>query len=183
MVALDFGTAILIFIFCLLSERIDIVLLMGSTMIILYGIQGAYQPAVKASVPILVEKEHIMKANSIVDMVNSIASMAGPVIGGLLLSLFGLNIILYVSIICFLASAIMENFITPKALIGKVVSCFMCVVMCTSPLGQFVYGIIFEHIGSHNYLPFYLAGAIMIGITFMFRHTFDGLDSLAAHQT
>ena len=344
MVALDFSTAILVFLFYLLSGRIDLVTLVAITMIILYGIQGAYQPAVKASVPVLVEPENIMKATSVVDMISSSASMAGPVIGGLLFSTFGLAPILYVSIGCFLASAIMETFIyipfekkkatgnifaaglsdlkesflfmfgkqpvlwkislifassnvllsaliliglpviltqhlgfapdtanrlygyaqgvvaagailggllagvlssrlksstspalligcsllavmggaamqtlnapmgiciiliigcglllalhtlfqiqmmtylqllTPKDLIGKIISCFMCVVMCTIPLGQFIYGIIFEHIGSSIYIPFYAAGFIMIGISLLTRRVFYGIDRQIEEQ-
>lgn len=338
MVTLDFGTAILIFLFYLLTGRIDIVPLMAITMILLYGIQGAYQPAVKASVPVLVESQHIMKANAVVDMINSIASMAGPVIGGLLFSVLGLMPILYVSIGCFFAAAVMEIFIhipfekrettnnvfvtglrdlkesfsfmfrerpviwkisfifassnllltslilialpvlitqhlgfaldtanrlygyaqgviaagavlggllagtlskklkaktspflligcslfillegialqalnssmgiyiiliigcgllltlhtlfqiqmmtflqrlTPANLIGKVISCFMCVVMCTIPLGQFIYGFVFEHIGSSTYLPFYVVALIMIGVSVFTRHIFYGID-------
>ena len=344
MVALDFSTASLVFLFYLLSGKIDNVTLVAITMIILYGIQGAYQPAVKASVPVLVKPENIMKANSVVDMISSSASMAGPVIGGLLFSAFGLAPILYVSICCFLASAIMETFIyipfekkkatgnifaaglsdlkesflfmfgkqpvlwkislifassnvllsaliliglpviltqhlgfapdtanrlygyaqgvvaagailggllagvlssrlksstspalligcsllavmggaamqtlnapmgiciiliigcglllalhtlfqiqmmtylqllTPKDLIGKIISCFMCVVMCTIPLGQFIYGIIFEHIGSSIYIPFYAAGFIMIGISLLTRRVFYGIDRQIEEQ-
>lgn len=47
MVILDFCTAMLIFLFCLLEGAINIVPLIAVTMILLYGIQGAYQPAVK----------------------------------------------------------------------------------------------------------------------------------------
>ena len=111
MVILDFSTALLILLFYLLSGKVDIVTLMTVTMIILYGIQGAYQPAVQASIPVLVERQHIMKANSAVNLINSVASMAGPVIGGLLFAALGLRPILYVSIVCFFASAVMEIFI------------------------------------------------------------------------
>lgn len=344
MVALDFATALLIVLFHMLAGRMALVPLIGAVMVVLYAIQGAYQPAVKASVPILVAPEHIMQANAVVDMINSIASMAGPVIGGLLFSIFGLTPILYVSIGCFFASAIMEIFIhipfeakqaagnplatglndlkesfkfmfktqpilwkvsllfassnllltslvliglpviitqrlgfdpntanrlygyaqgviasgavlggllagafssrlkvtvgpilligcslsvilggaalqwlhrpiatyavllvacgllltvhtvfqiqmmtmlqllTPKHLIGKVISCFMCVVMCTSPLGQLAYGFIFEKTGSVTYLPFYLAGLLMICITLFTRHVFDGIDQKIGHD-
>nr|WP_315988991.1 MFS transporter [Desulforamulus aquiferis] len=102
MVVLDFSTALLISFFYLLVGKMNIIPLMAITMMLLYGIQGAYQPAVKASVPVLVGSEHIMKANSIIDMINSVASMAGPVIGGLLFSIFGLSPILVLSIGCFL---------------------------------------------------------------------------------
>jgi MFS family permease len=63
MLILDLSTAMLIFLFYLMMGQVDIVPLMTCTMIILYGIQGAYQPAVKASVPALVDARHIMRAN------------------------------------------------------------------------------------------------------------------------
>ena len=84
---------------------------MTVTMMILYGSQGADQPAVQASVPSLVDTEHIMQGNSVIDLISSLANMIGPVIGGILFSIVGLIPILYVSIGCFLASAIMEIFI------------------------------------------------------------------------
>ncbi|WP_434282147.1 MFS transporter [Clostridium botulinum] len=337
MVILDFCTAALSFIFCMLVGKISIVPLMAVTMIILYGIQGAYQPAVKASIPILVDTEYLMQANSIIDVINSLASMVGPVMGGLLFSIVGLETILYVSIICFFLSAVMEVFIqipfekkqtnrnifviglrdlkdsfgfmlkkqpvlwkmsifyasvnlimtslvliaipviitqhlgfptdvanrlygyaegiiaagsvlggilvgilskklkvesipffiiggaisllisgislqivrepiiayifmilgcclmlllvtvftiqlmsyiqiiTPHALIGKVISCVICVCMCTNPIGQFMYGIIYENIRSYIYIPFYVAALFMIVISVFSRHIFDDI--------
>ena len=334
MLVLDLCTAILISVFCLLSGKVDVVPLMAITMIILYGLDGADRPAVKASVPALVSEKHIMKANSVIDMVDSTASMAGPVTGGLLFAAFGLMPILYISIGCFFASVVMDAFIhipfekressgnifsvsisdlkesfrfmfkerpilwkisfvfaasnllltaliliglpviitqqlgfaadtanrlygyaqgmfaagailggalagvlsgklksktgsilligcslfviiggaalqmltasmavyivliiacgllltthtifqiqmmtylqilTPENLIGKVISCFMCVVMCTMPLGQVIYGFAFEHIGQSSYLLFYVAGVIMIGISIISRRVF-----------
>ena len=63
-----------------MAGTVDIVPLMAVTMMVLYGIQGAYQPAVKASVPILVDTGHLMQANSLIDVISSLANMAGPVI-------------------------------------------------------------------------------------------------------
>lgn len=111
MVMLDFATAALIVLFYVMAGTVDIVPLMAVTMMVLYGIQGAYQPAVKASVPILVDTGHLMQANSLIDVISSLANMAGPVIGGILFSVVGLMPILYVSTGCFLVSAIMEIFI------------------------------------------------------------------------
>ncbi|MDK2584551.1 MFS transporter [Romboutsia sedimentorum] len=341
MVILDFSTAVLILIFYMLVGISNIVPLMAATMIILYGIQGAYQPAVKASIPVLVDTKHIMQANSVVDVISSLASMVGPVIGGILFSIVGLEPILYVSIICFFISAVMEIFInipfeqkqvkgnifiigfsdikesfafvfkkqpvlwkmslyyasvnlfltsliligvpvlitqhlgfspnvanrlygyaqgiiaagsvlggvlaatlskklkpssipffiiagsisiilegialqtlgnsmaiyiilvigccllltlvtlftiqimsylqilTPKDLIGKVISCVMCICMCTNPIGQLIYGIVFEKVGSSIYIPFYVAAMIMIGISIFSRHIFYGISDAA----
>ncbi len=343
MVALDFGTAALTLIFCLLAGRVSIVPLMAVTMIILYGIQGAYQPAVQACVPDLVAAEHIMQGNSVVDLISSLAGMAGPVAGGILFSMVGLTPILYVSTGCFLASAVMEIFIhmpcerkksqegivvtglkdlresfdfifnerpvlwkmplvfasvnlllttliligvpvlitqrmgfepntasrlygfaqgfmaggsvlggllagvlakklkprsmpfllagcalsvglvgvglqllsgmavyavlvagsslllvfstlftvqlmtclqllTPRELTGKVLSCVLCVCMCTNPIGQFVYGLVFEHIGGSVFLPFYTAALIMLGIVLLTHRIFGAVDPLMAEQ-
>jgi MFS family permease len=345
MVILDFSTAILIFLFYLLAGRVDFVPLMAITMILLYGIQGAYQPAVQASVPVLVDAEHILRGNSAVNLITSLGSMAGPVIGGILFSAVGLTPILIVSVICFLASAALELFIripfekspvkgnifvtgvsdlkasfhfmfqtrpvlwkvsflyasinllltsliliglpvlitqrlgfepdtanrlygyaqgvlaagavlggllagvlskklkskagpfllagcalsvllggialqtrsapmeiylaltvgggllvalstlfqiqvmtyigllTPKALIGKVISCVICVCMCTNPIGQFIYGFVFENIGGGAYLPFYAAALFMLGISVCTRRIFDGIDRLTEERT
>jgi len=344
MVILDFSTAVLISLFYVLSGKLDVVPLMAITMIVLYGIQGAYQPAVQASVPVLVKPEHLMQGNSVVNLITSLASMLGPVIGGILFSFVGLTPILYVSIACFFGSAVLEAFIhipfekrqakgnlfatgfsdlkesfsflfktqpvlwkvsllyaslnlfltslvviglpvlitqhlgfepdtanrlygyaqgiiaagavvggllagvlakklkakaspyiilgsalsvllggialqalsssmviylvltigagllvalstllqiqivssigilTPKDLIGKVISCVICLCMCTNPLGQFIYGIVFENIGSNAYLPFYAAALIMIGVAFFTRRVFYGIDQLIETQ-
>ena len=111
MVILDYVTAGLITAFCLLTGHLNMVVLIAVTMILLYGIQGIYQPTVKASIPALVDNDRIIKANSIVDIINSLSSMTGPVLGGILFTAFGLRFILIVSIICFFLSATMELFI------------------------------------------------------------------------
>lgn len=335
MVILDFGTALLSLLFVLLAQTMNIAALMAVTMMLLYGIQGAYQPAVKASIPVLVDAQALVQANSVIDVISSLASMIGPVIGGILFSMFGLHPILLVSILCFLLSAIMELFInipyvkqqetegivksgirdlkesfsfmmkkqpvlwkmslfyagvnllmtslvmiavpviitqymnfsantanrlygyaqgmiaagsvlgglfaggfsrkihissipvfiiaaalslilagvgvqlkqtamlsygllvlgcammlvlvtvftiqimsfiqniTPYHMIGKVVSCVICICMCTNPIGQFVYGIIFERLHSFLYLPFYAAAGSMICITLCCKTIFQ----------
>jgi len=340
MVILDFCTALLIFIFYLLESRVDVVILIAITMITLYAIQGAYQPAVQASVPLLVKPDQLMQGNSIVNMVTSLAGILGPVIGGILYSIFGLDPILYVSISCFFASAVMEIFIhipykkqpqkgniiatgasdlkdsfyfmfkqrpvlwkvslvyatvgllltslilialpvlitqrmnfapdtanrlygyaqgvigggailggifagalskklkskdsslilvgcglsvllggfalqilqqslaiyivliigcgllitlstvfqiqilsyvqmlTPTELTGKVLSFVICICMCTIPVGQFIYGFIFEKIMVSFYLPFYVSGLLMIAISFATRRVFSGIEAL-----
>ena len=52
-----------------------------------------------------------MPANAAVNMVSSLASPVGPVLGGVLYSWNGLRPILYVSCACFVFSAVMETFI------------------------------------------------------------------------
>ncbi len=111
MVILDFSTAALALICTLFLGKINIVILIVTVLIILYGIQGAYQPSVQASIPALVENDELVPANSVVTLVNSLAGLIGPVIGGAVYSTFGITPVLIVSIACFIASAVMEIFI------------------------------------------------------------------------
>jgi len=111
MVVLDFTTAAILTIFTLLLWHMDIVLLILITLILLYAIAGAYQPAVQASIPALASPEQLMPANAVINLVSSLATLIGPVIGGAIYGFYGLYPILYIGIACFLISAIMELFI------------------------------------------------------------------------
>lgn len=111
MVILDFLTAAVILIFSLLMHGVNLVVLLTITLMVLYGIAGAYQPSVQASIPALVKPDHIMAANSIVNTINSFASLLGPVLGGILYSAYGLEPVLLVCMGCFVFSAVMEIFI------------------------------------------------------------------------
>ncbi len=56
MVVLDFSAAALIALFALALGRMPLVPLLMAVLLLLYGIQGAYQPAVQASIPLLVRR-------------------------------------------------------------------------------------------------------------------------------
>lgn len=111
MVVLDFFTAFLVFSFSMMMGGKSLVLLLTLTLMLLYGIAGAYQPAVSASIPALVGQEYFMAANSVINMIGSLAALLGPVLGGILYSVYGLETVLAVCTVCFLLSAVMEIFI------------------------------------------------------------------------
>lgn len=111
MVILDFSTAGLILLFMLLMDRVSLVLLLTIVLMLLYGIAGAYQPAVQASIPALVSRDGVMRANAVINVISSFASLLGPVLGGILYSAYGLLPVLEISIASFAASAVMEIFI------------------------------------------------------------------------
>ncbi len=111
MVALDLFTAILIAGFGLLLGKIDLIPLLTVTMMLLYGIAGAYQPSVQASIPALTEPQNYVKANSIINTISSFSALIGPVLGGILYSTYGLSPLLWISAACFLFSSILEIFI------------------------------------------------------------------------
>ncbi|WMJ79489.1 MFS transporter [Clostridium sp. MB40-C1] len=111
MVILDFSTAFLIFVFSVAFGKLPLVPLFITILMMLYGIQGAYQPAVQASIPLLVPVDQLMPANAVINQVNALANLLGPIIGGILFSSLGLSPILLISCLCFTLSAIMEIFI------------------------------------------------------------------------
>ena len=111
MVVLDFITAALIAVFMLLIGRVSIVPLVMLMLMLLYGIQGVYSPAVQASMPLLAQGENLMPANAVVNLVQSLSGLLGPVAGGMLYGQFGLWPILVVSFGCFFFSAVLELFI------------------------------------------------------------------------
>ncbi|MBD5394344.1 MAG: MFS transporter [Lachnospiraceae bacterium] len=111
MVILDFFTAGITLLFTIALGKIDLTILILVMLILLYGIQGTYQPAVQASVPLLMSRDDLVKGNAAINLISSLASLAGPIAGGAIYGFFGLYPILYVSILCFTLSAVMELFI------------------------------------------------------------------------
>lgn len=111
MVCLDFFTALLMLFYALTYEKLSLVPLLVCVLMLLYGIQGAYQPAVQSSLPVLVSSAHLLSGNAVINGVNSFAGIIGPVLGGFIFGFWGLRPILYISIVCFTISAVMEIFI------------------------------------------------------------------------
>ena len=111
MVFLDFFTSGLTVLFLLLDGKVSITGMVLVTLFLLYGISGAYQPSVQASIPVLVESEHIMPANAVINMVSSLSGLLGPALGGTAYSLWGIYPVLSIAAGCFFLSAVMEIFI------------------------------------------------------------------------
>ncbi len=111
MVVLDFFTAGVVLVCALLIGQTDPVVLVAATMMLLFGIAGAYQPSVQASIPALTDTDSFMAANAVINTVSSLASLLGPVLGGLLYSTYGLTPVLYACAVSFVLSAVMELFI------------------------------------------------------------------------
>lgn len=111
MVILDFCTAALLLGFLAVHGAGGLTVTLTVTLMLLYGIGGVYQPAVQASIPALVATARLTQANAVVNSVSSLASLLGPVLGGLLYSAYGLEPVLAVCAGCFFASAVMECFL------------------------------------------------------------------------
>lgn len=64
-------------------------------MFLLYGISGAYQPSVQASIPFLVSGEQITVANAIINLIASLSGMLGPALGGVAYAVWGIIPVFY----------------------------------------------------------------------------------------
>lgn len=111
MVFLDFFTSAMTISFLILYGKVNITALVLVLLFLLYGISGAYQPSVQASIPALVSEEKIMPANAVINMVSSLSGLLGPALGGVAYSIWGIYPVLSIAAGCFLFSAVMEIFI------------------------------------------------------------------------
>lgn len=74
----------------------------------LYAIQGLYQPAVRASLPLLLEPEQLLRGNAVIQTVDTVDELLGPLLGSVLMERMSLRGLLLVCAGCFAASAWLE---------------------------------------------------------------------------
>lgn len=112
MVYFDFINGIVVSVLAvfLYSGQSSIVLI-GVVMTVLSIVSTFYHPTVQASIPVLVENDHLLKANGLVSGVTALTNFAGPVIGGLLYAVSGINAIVVVTCVSFFLSAIILLFL------------------------------------------------------------------------
>ncbi len=104
-------TAILVMI-GLNTGNSNLVLITVYTAVFAIGIQTAFfSPAVTALVPIIVERDELVSASSIMQITRSIQNIAGLLFGALLYVKFGIVILMFINAGSFILSAISEMFI------------------------------------------------------------------------
>ncbi len=113
MVAFDFASSAVILLFFISTQIFGVsVVLIGVVMTLLTVISTIYQPAVQASIPVLISgDDNLVKANGVVSGVGALSGILGPILGGILYALIGLNWLIIISCITFFLSAVMEIFI------------------------------------------------------------------------
>ena len=65
--------------------------------------------------------------------------------------------------------------IVPEHLIGKVISCAMCIGMCATPVGQAIYGGLFEILKGKAFGLFFIVSAIVVLLAFAMKKPFARL--------
>lgn len=112
MVLFDFSSsAVVAVLLLLLGSGNGQVLTIGLILAVLSVISSVYQPTVQACVPALTTQENLPAANGIVSGVGAVSNLLGPVLGGVLYGIVGLNTLLAFSCAAFFLSAVMEIFI------------------------------------------------------------------------
>ena len=112
MVIFDFSSsATVLILLILLGAGHATVPAVGVILAALSVISSMYQPTVQASVPVLVDSERLASGNGIVTGVGALSGLLGPVLGGALYGVVGLNSLVTASCAAFFLSAVMEIFI------------------------------------------------------------------------
>ncbi len=115
MVTLDFITAALIFAIAMTGLEYNVVLIIAVTKFLFSVIQSMYSPCVSSSLVYLVDREYLVKANSITSQVNSVSRIVGPILAGFLYGFLPIDLILYTGGTIFVVCAIIECFmVIPK---------------------------------------------------------------------
>lgn len=107
MALLDTLMALTCAVFLAFDGVIDIIGLSICALVILYAAQSVYQPTVQAAVPFVVPRESIVRATAIVSQISALSGLIGPVIGGLVFGLFGIEPVVMVAGVAFAVSVIL----------------------------------------------------------------------------
>ncbi|WP_167959109.1 MFS transporter [Anaerosporobacter faecicola] len=77
-------------------------------MILLSAIATIYQPVVNTSIPLIIPKEELVRANAIIQQVASLSNFLGPILAGVLYGVLGIRGVVIFNLISFFFSAGME---------------------------------------------------------------------------
>ena len=73
---------------------------------LLYAVEGLYQPAVQASLPLLLNGAALARGNAAIQLVDTIDELLGPLLGSVLLHTLELRGLLLLCAVCFAVSAL-----------------------------------------------------------------------------
>ena len=74
----------------------------------LYAMQGLYQPVVRACLPLLLNGTQLLRGNAVIQLVDTVDELLGPLLGAVLLEHLGIRGLLLLCGCCFALSAGME---------------------------------------------------------------------------
>ena len=87
---------------------------------LLYAVEGLYQPVMQASLPLLLNGAALARGNAVIQLVDTIDELLGPLAGSVLLHTLGLRGLLLLCAVCFAVSALWERTLPiPHALAAR----------------------------------------------------------------
>lgn len=98
----------------------------------------------------------------------------------IILSVMGLSITVFSTMFSIQMLAVVQAQ-TPQHLIGKVVACIMTFIMCAQPVGQFIYGILFERFTNPSIIIIG-AGTISLAIAMYSKKVLTKLGGSSKHD-
>ena len=114
MVALDFSYGLIAVVLGSMLAIGHTVALLGVMMILLSIVSAFESPVVQSSIPIIQSEDNLVKSNAVVNQINMLAGLVGPLLAGMLYGIIGFSkvkFIIYGSGLCFFLAAILESFI------------------------------------------------------------------------
>ena len=108
MVVLDLAAAGLALGAAASADNLPTVLWAPAALCALYALQGLYQPVVRASLPLLLAGDRLVQGNAVIQLVDTLDELLGPLLGSALLGVMGLGPLLALCGACFAASALLE---------------------------------------------------------------------------
>jgi len=186
---LDAVTTVIIVLYLIASGLTESVIpIIIVKLLALNAIQGMYIPAVQASVPVLVPSEKLTSGNAAVGVVNSLSSMIGLAVAGVMYARFGLVPILAVSAICFAITAVMDLLIripfTPQDSSGGLVSIVKSDISLSFRYITIEKPILIKSVGMLFFLILFLTSILMIGVPVIIKeHLRIGMEYVGISQS
>ena len=112
MVWMDFGRgAVILFLAFLAAQNLVTIPILFIAQFAMSLMNALFGPATMAMLPDIVKEDDLTRANSVIGAINSLSGILGPVLGGIIYGLGGIQIAFLINGISFVASGISELFI------------------------------------------------------------------------
>lgn len=109
MAVLDTVSAIGMAAAAVILPAVPVTPLVLAALCLLYAVEGLYQPAVQVSLPLLLDGAALARGNAVIQLVDTIDELLGPLLGSVLLHTLGLRGLLLLCAVCFAVSALWER--------------------------------------------------------------------------
>lgn len=103
---LNFITALGLLAAAICFRQIPSTAVVLGTLCLLYAAEGLFQPAVQASLPLLLRGPALTQGNAAIQLADTIDELLGPLLGSLLLQAVGLRTLLIFCAVCLAATAL-----------------------------------------------------------------------------